>query len=762
MRYRGEFNQLGTNSHYEVTISIGTDRSSTPTQVTLGANPIKVTYPTGDMYKAGRYSKATVQVRTDDYMMSVYAKGAQDVKVELTSGGSVVWTGYATPNLYNMGFAYQRNTIELELVDALSTLRYFPYERSQTPIVSFLDILNKCVARAGAYTAFYFSANTQRAASGTTELLSKLYISEQNFFDEKDDAAETDADVAWNYKDVLESICTYMGVTAMAIGDEVFFVDYDAIGAGDHRYYRYDVGATSGTLVTRGAQRTLAQEDYSGNGSSISLDQVYNKVRVKASLYDFEEIVPSALDEDFLENVTLNDSDGEFEGSKWTIVNMGTTQQGKQLKVMTESNHAKYKNFMRYFKNPFYVLHQYQRSGSNLVESSQDAANYTRSMNVIGAYIVGASVNGVSEYSQAPANVSFTNYICIRWNSFDGTSGQGRNNLTADDKYPMIESNDTSDVTAFFGGDNAYIIIQGKVRCLAVPEGFPPGDTRVDDKKHNNFGDRMWLPAELRLGDYYWNGTSWQSSACKFKLPFSEADRLDTGNDDDSDGGLNADQFYNKDFNFRNTVVYEDGLEDDGYAISLAGLPLTVAKPKLTVYNPHHMIKDNSLDSVWISGLKVIAAIGNPENEDKDSDTEYVNVIDNGSVSAMNKVEFKICTWDNKKPNYSAPAYLSGSTFTFVDKLFNRACQTGENSWENFKGEMGANGLRQEEHMIYRLVNQYQKASIVLKLPMRANHSPLDRYAYNLAILQDKKFVITGMVTDYKDNTTDVTFVEKF
>ena len=762
MRYRGEFNQMKTGAHFELTLNINGDRSSTPLQVTMGGTPF-VAHHSGGLYKAAIYSKATAQLRTSDYMMNLYAPGAQSVEAVLTSGGSVVWTGYATPNLYDMGFAYERNTIGVELVDALSTLRYYPYQRGASSVASFLGILQKCVARAGAYTAFYVSANTQQQSSGTTELLSKLYISEQNFFDEKDDATETDADVAWTYKEVLEAVCTYLGVTAVAVGDEVYFVDFDALRAGNHQYYRYTLADETYTLATKGGLRTIVHDDYSGNGSSISLDQVYNKVSVKASLYDFDELTPSVFDTGLLHNVTETDQSGSLDGSNWTIVNMGATQEGRQLKVMTESNHSKYKNFMRFFGNPHFTLHQYEQNGSNLVESTQEGANYTRLMNRIGAYLVGVSVNKVSEYSQSPSSVSFTNYIAIRWRSFDGTSGQGRTELTADDKYPMIESSDTGDVTAFFGGENAYIIIQGKVRCLAVPEGFPPSDTRVDDKSHNNFGDRMWLPCQLKLGNYYWNGSAWTTTASKFKLPFSEADHLDTGNSQDSDGGLDADQFYNKDFNFRNTVTYEDGLDEDGYAIPLAGLPLTLAKPKLTIYNPHHMVKDNSLDSVWISGLKVLAAIGNPENEDKDSDTEYVNEIANGSVSAMSKVDMKICTWDNKKPNYSAPAFLSGNAFSYVDKLYNRACQSGEASWESSDedGLDGTHGLRQEEHMIYRLVNQYSTPSILLKLPLRADLSLLDRYAYGLQLFAGKTFVAVDLQTDYKMNSSTVKLVEK-
>jgi len=767
-RYTGGFKQMTTGNSFTVDISVNGDSSSTPQEIVLGATPFTMSLVGDEIYKPARYSKATLQVRTSDYLMNLYAAGAQSVKAELKQGGTVVWTGYVTPNIYNMGFAYERNTIELELVDALSTLRYYPYKRGSGTVSSFLDILARCIAQAHAYNAFYWPVNTQKASTGTEQLLSKLYISEENFFDKKEDATETDDDVAWTYKDVLEEICKYMGVTAVAVGQEVYFLDYDALRAGDFNYYKYALSGstiTGTTSVTRGITRTIAKADFSGVNSDISLDEIYNKVRVKDSLYDYDDVIPGPFDTDMLNNITANDQDGQYQWITWYITNMGTTQAGKQLKVL--ANHlpydTRYKNYHKYFSNPHYTLHQYAVSGSQLVESTQDWANYTRSVEVIGAYLVGVSVNKVSEYEQQISNVQFTNYLCIRWNSFDGTSGQGRSDITADDKYPMIESSDTGAATAFFGGDNAYIIIQGKVRCLAVPEGYPPSETRVDDKAHNNFGTRMWLPASLQIGNYYWNGSAWTTTASKFKLYFSESDVLDTGDPGDTDGGLDADKFYNKDFDFRNTVAYEDGLDEEGYAIPLSGLPLTLARPKFTIYNPHHMVQDNSLDSVWISGLKLIAAIGNPDNDDKESDTEYVNVIENGSVKEKSAIEMKICTWDNKKPNFSAPCYYDYGSYEYLDKTFNRACQAGEDYWNGSDpdGLDGSNGLRQEEHMIYRLVNQYSTPSVILKLPLRADLTPINRYNYGVPILTGKLFVMTALTIDYKMNTSAVTLEEK-
>ena len=110
--------------------------------------------------------------------------------------GSVVWTGYVTPNLYDMGFVEEREQIDIECIDALSTLQYIKYNSDFKNVVTFLDLLRKILQSCNAYTHFYFTNNIQLTKGGTDTVLEKLFIAEDNFFDKKEDK-ETDEDVAW-------------------------------------------------------------------------------------------------------------------------------------------------------------------------------------------------------------------------------------------------------------------------------------------------------------------------------------------------------------------------------------------------------------------------------------------------------------------------------------------------------------------------------------------------------------------------------------
>ena len=117
--------------------------------------------------------------------------------MELTDeSGNMVWTGYVTPNLYDMGFEEEREEVEIECIDSLSTLQYFKYSTDKKGVVSFLTLIRKLLQKCNSYTNFFFPDNIQLQKDGNTTILDKLYISEENFFDKKEDD-ETDDEVAW-------------------------------------------------------------------------------------------------------------------------------------------------------------------------------------------------------------------------------------------------------------------------------------------------------------------------------------------------------------------------------------------------------------------------------------------------------------------------------------------------------------------------------------------------------------------------------------
>ncbi|WP_181792828.1 hypothetical protein [Segatella buccae] len=110
----------------------------------------------------------------------------------------------------------------------------------------------------------------------------------------------------------MEEICRFLGVTAVADRDLVYFLDYDAIKNGINDYYKYTIGNPTPSKVTLSFNKTITASDYIDSGASLSIDNVYNKVKVTDDLYTFDDILPDMFDTAV--NITA-DSDATLQSS---------------------------------------------------------------------------------------------------------------------------------------------------------------------------------------------------------------------------------------------------------------------------------------------------------------------------------------------------------------------------------------------------------------------------------------------------------------
>ena len=80
----------------------------------------------------------------------------------------------------------------------------------------------------------------------------------------------------------------------------------------------------------------------------------------------------------------------------------------------------------------------------------------------------------------------------------------------------------------------------------------------------------------------------------------------------------------------------------------------------------------------------------------------------------------------------------------YLDKTYNRATR---------------DTARQEEHLIQRIYNQYNTASVILQLPLRN-----DNYIYGLyrdTTINDRVFIVDYINRDYRNNQVDIKLIEK-
>ena len=111
MIYTGEFTAIGRiDFNQTYTIKIVTEQGTEEKTITLGDTPFIVEYEGDDenIYKPVRYSSATIKIISPDYNFDIYSGKAQGTGVYFSYvsslGKTVIWNGYATPNLYDMGY----------------------------------------------------------------------------------------------------------------------------------------------------------------------------------------------------------------------------------------------------------------------------------------------------------------------------------------------------------------------------------------------------------------------------------------------------------------------------------------------------------------------------------------------------------------------------------------------------------------------------------------------------------------------------------
>ena len=549
MIYSGEFYDINKKL-YKVVITTSQGGNQTRT-VTLGGNPFvtEMDSDTKTIYSPAKYQAATVQIITPDYNFDIYSPKAQGTKVELLDAyDTVVWTGYVTPNLYDMGFVEEREQIDIECIDALSTLQYIKYESDNKNVVTFLDIIRKLIQSCNAYSNFYITNNIQLEQAAADTILEKLYIAEDNFFDKKSDK-ETDEDVAWTMQEVLEEICQYLGVTAVADGAEIFFLDYDAIKAGNNNYYKYSVdGNAAPTLHTIAFSKTITASDYSGSDGSLSLDNVYNKVTVTDDLYTFDTVLPSLFDG--MVNITKDNDDalssqenkdaGTFGiAFKNDVTSYGSlTKEANNMIVLCDKTDKAYNSvFMQYYTNPNYKFYRYRiekdptTTGSRMLGveiPSATALNYTDTQSYVGTYLARMAVkqldsvdaDALKNYTKEDgleqleklfsennvSSVKYENYLVFH--NCNTSTEHLPNKIPY---YPIFQTTLTS-LSTLFGGANANLVITGSIAFHYKddkPYLIPTGQLNVPNGDDIFYKTNSYIPAKLQWGNLYWNGTEW-------------------------------------------------------------------------------------------------------------------------------------------------------------------------------------------------------------------------------------------------------------
>lgn len=660
--------------------------TGSPVELTGGTPPFIVDVNDEDfLYTPTRFSGATLKLVGSDYLQKLFSTQYQKFKVNLVKAGSVIWTGFITPELYSQDYDNSLFELEIECISALSTLEYIDFKQ-EGATVSLLGIIKKCITESkGDFRAVYIPNVYTSSLDGIT-------VSTANFIDE-DGKAMT-------LKECLEEVCKFLNWTVAEYDGCIYFIDMDYIKAGKTSY----TNILTSTTTTLSSTINLRDIPSKGNSNLLSILGGYNKAIVIDSDYE--------VDSDILyPELELNLSGGEL------------------FKFEKTKDDTIYKK--EYYNSNLELF--------NYVLSNNSYTTYDKPFNTdkqsAGAVAMRKTSYGKTE---ALSKYSWQEMIEIKQKSaiiLDNSApyylykdiyhnGEEIKNDPFILNYPAIK---------YKGNELSYLVFDPDIKlCINFDiylttdkDGFegdfkPTGLTSVP---------KLFIPMQLRIGDHYYNGSSWVTdSNTIFKVSTTATPN-------------NYVNTWLQVYNYNDPELNVPDL--NGYIVSFKSI--TTGDIELTIYNPainpySTPVFENPIESFFIRNIEISTQRVNANKSDSTKqDTKYENVVNEGFINALDDIEFKITSKNESELSYSKA--MDGNSI--LDVLTNNISNNSE---------------KPEKLLIQRIINQYKQPKIKLVQVIKPDILPYSKVTDSY--LSGKQFVFTGGRINYEDNSIECNLIE--
>ena len=236
----------------------------------------------------------------------------------------------------------------------------------------------------------------------------------------------------------------------------------------------------------------------------------------------------------------------------------------------------------------------------------------------------------------------------------------------------------------------------------------------------------------LRIGDKYWNGSSWVDSEAEFKIRYEN---------ESAGSPLTVKNTKSPDMPYSGLSGYIIKLPDN--APIIGDLSLKIRRTSEIGFTPEsgagsikfygYIYKNPNLNYKKKDGVT---------DEGENGDRVYENVVNEKFMSELDEIEFGISSYNEDGATYSK-ALLNGNFLT-------------NNLYSAIEGTL----VRPEEALIRRIINRYRVTKI--KLTQVLKNSDL---IHPFTVLYDnsmvsKKFMLLSGVWDYEQNTVTLSMIE--
>lgn len=456
-RYGIHFKDYNNNS-YEVRIYIA-GYSGSVTELRGARSAFVVTGDDeGFVYNPIRTSTATINILDKNLLLDLFSINNQYAPVKLYKNGSLIWTGYITPEQFTQPYLPTVETISVDCISAISTLENIKYEQqTESGFITAMDLLRYLISSAsGGYEYVYIPhvyASSLSAYQSGENVLDNIELAEENFTTDELMLSE-----------VLTYLMQFFSWTLYDYEGSLYIIDADYAG----QYRQYNEALTFYTMASKNSA-TLQDIGFAGNNNTIDVLPGYNKVTVKAVNNVFDDLVTNE----------------DYDKLEWAGAN-------------SYSDKDKY-DIKRFLRPKSWKMHYYDKNRNETMLASS----------LINDDIFGAVLMKEALFmggGDPPTDYTWADSIQLRSATVDGVM--------------VFDEYEKETLPAFtMKGPNAVwkdgaIGIAGSMRFPADRHMnyFYDGGMKMSDETP--------FACTLKIGDKYWNGTGWQSSFVRFDIVF--------------------------------------------------------------------------------------------------------------------------------------------------------------------------------------------------------------------------------------------------
>lgn len=446
------------NDSYEVRIYIA-GYSGSVTELRGARSAFVVTGDDeGFVYNPIRTSTATINILDKNLLLDLFSINNQYAPVKLYKNGSLIWTGYITPEQFTQPYLPTVETISVDCISAISTLENIKYEQqTESGFITAMDLLKYLISSAsGGYEYVYIPhvyASSLSAYQSGENVLDKIELAEENFTSDELMLSE-----------VLTYLMQLFSWTLYDYEGSLYIIDADYTG----QYRQYNEALTSYTMASKNSA-TLQDIGFAGSNNTIDVLPGYNKVTVKAVNNVFDDLVTNE----------------DYDKLEWAGAS-------------SYSDKDKY-DIKRFLRPKSWKMHYYDKNRNETMLTSS----------LINEDIFGAVLMKEALFmggGDPPTDYAWADSIQLRSATVDGVM--------------VFDEYEKETLPAFtMKGPNAVwkdgaIGIAGSMRFSADRHMnyLYDGDMKISDETP--------FACTLKIGDKYWNGTGWQSSFIRFDIVF--------------------------------------------------------------------------------------------------------------------------------------------------------------------------------------------------------------------------------------------------